>query len=479
LAAFKEYAQFDGIGLAELVRAGQVKPLEILEAASETIERLNPALNAIVASMRDLAERDVAQGLADGPFKGVPIVLKDEYLSYAGFPASSASRLCQGFTRPYDSELIRRYKQAGLVILGKANLPEFGSSVTTEPVANGRCNNPWNLERTVGGSSGGSAAAVAAGMVPMAYGNDGAGSLRIPSSCCGVFGLKPTRGRVPTGPDGGEYWNGLVIEHAITRSVRDSAALLDATDGADAGAPYWAPPKERPYVSEVGASPGRLRIAFSDRSSSGVPVADECRQALRVAVELCQDLGHELREATPEFDGRAMAQALRRLLAAHLAAGIDAMAAIMNRPAKPELIERSNYALAEEGRRLSASDLLGILDLFTQIARRVASFWEDHDLLLTPTLASPPVRHGYITSDDPDCARYVERFLAFIPFTPIANVTGNAAMSVPLHWTADGLPVGVQFIGRFGGEPTLFRLAAQLEAARPWSKRRPPLSAWA
>jgi amidase len=475
---FAEYADFDGLGLADLIRRKEVTPSEVLEAAFALIDKLNPKLNAIVASMRPQAERDIATGLADGPFTGVPIVLKDEYLSYAGFPASMASRLGQGFTRPYDSELIRRYKRAGLVITAKANLPEFGASVTTEPVANGRCNNPWNPDRTTGGSSGGSAAAVASGMVPLGYANDGAGSIRIPASCCGIFGLKPTRARVPTGPDGGEYWNGLVIEHAVTRSVRDSAALLDATEGADPGAPYWAPPKARPYREEAGRDPGRLRIAFSDKPPSDVPVAAQCREAMQEAARLCADLGHHVEEAAPVFDGDALCDAITRLLMTHLAAGIDDLARVMNRPASPDIIERANFALAEQGRKISATEFLGILEHFSQVSRQVAPFFEKYDLLLTPTLASPPVEHGYITSDDPDWRRYVERFFAFVPFTPIANVTGNPAMTLPLHWSQDGLPVGVHFIGRFGDEATLFRLAGQLEAARPWKDRHPAISAW-
>ncbi|PZR60572.1 MAG: amidase, partial [Stutzerimonas stutzeri] len=273
---FSDYANYDGLGLAELVRTRQVHPSEVLDAAWDTIEKLNPRINAIVASMRSIAERDIRLGLPDGPFKGVPIALKDEYLFYSGFPCDFSSRLGEGTTAPYDSTLIQRYRAAGLLITAKSNLPEFGASVTTEPVAKGACNNPWDLGHTSGGSSGGSAAAVASGMVPVAYANDGAGSIRIPASCTGCFGLKPTRGRTPTGPVDGEYWNGLVVQHAIARTVRDSAALLDASDGWEPGSSHAAPGKTGPYLKDVSTPPGRLRIAVSTISPAGTMVDPSC-----------------------------------------------------------------------------------------------------------------------------------------------------------------------------------------------------------
>lgn len=479
MVRFTDYADYDGLGLAGLVRRGEVAPGEILEAAFEAIERLNPRLNAVVAPMREQAEASVAAGLPEGPFVGAPIVLKDEYQSYAGFPTGCASRLCQGLTLPYDTEIVRRYKRAGLNIIGKANLPELGASVTTEPVIHGPARNPWDPDRTAGGSSGGSAAAVASGMVPVAYGNDGAGSLRIPSSCCGTFGLKPTRARVPSGPDAGELWNGLVIEHAVTRSVRDSAALLDATGGPDPGAPYWAPPKERPFLEEVGADPGRLRVAFSDRAPSGVEVHPDCSEAMMAAARLCEDLGHEVEEDAPEFDGVAMEEAITKLMSADLAVGIDEIERATGRKATSDNVEHCNLLIAERGRELKAVDLLGALQLFTNLSRKVvAPFFERYDVLITPTLASPPVPHGTITPTLPDPYEYLKRFFAFIPFTPIANVTGNPAMSVPLHWNEAGLPIGAHFVGRFGDEATLLRLAGQLEEARPWAHRHPPVGAW-
>jgi amidase len=474
---FQEYARYDGLGLAELVKRKEVTAKEVLDAAWREIDRLNPALNAIVTSMRERAAADIAAGLPSGPLEGVPIVFKDEYLFDRGFPCDFSSRLGHGTAMPHDSTLVRRYREAGLVITAKANLPEFGASVTTEPVAKGRTNNPWDLARTVGGSSGGSAAAVASGMVPVAYANDGAGSIRIPASCTGCFGLKPTRGRTPTGPVDNEYWNGLVIQHAITRTVRDSAALLDASEGWEPGSLYPAPPKPRSYLSEVSTPPGRLRIAVSTTSPAGTDIDPACVEATLAAAKLCADLGHEVVEAGPSYDGEKLAHHIADLLAIHLAYGIDALAAHHGRLASPDIIEHAHYQLAERGRMLPATAMLAALQHFGAVAREVAPFFESHDVWLTPTLGSPPVPHGHITTNDPDWRRYVERYFAFIPFTPLANVTGSPSMTLPLHHDATGLPIGVMFTGRFGDEGLLFRLAGQIEAAAPWIHRKPPISA--
>lgn len=475
---FSEYADFDGLGLAELVRSGQVRPHEVLDAAWRAIDALNPRINAVVASMRSIAERDIRRGLPDGPFRGVPMVLKDEYLFYSGFPCDFSSRLGQGMTAPYDSTLVKRYLAAGLVITAKSNLPEFGASVTTEPVAKGACNNPWDLSRTVGGSSGGSAAAVASGMVPVAYANDGAGSIRIPASCTGCFGLKPTRGRTPTGPVDGEYWNGLVIQHAITRTVRDSAALLDASDGWEPGSLHAAPAKAGPYLQEVSTPPGQLRIALSTTSPSGTNVAASCVEAARQAALLCRELGHDVVEDAPDYSGQELADHITDLLAIHLARGIDQLSAQSGRAASESSIESAHYHLSEYGRSLPATALLATLEHFGALARRVAPFFQRYDMWLTPTLGAPPVRHGYITANDPDWRRYVERYFAFVPFTPLANAAGLPAMTLPLHHDADGLPVGVMFTSRFGAEDMLFRLAGQIERAMPWIGRKPPVSTW-
>lgn len=475
---FSDYADYDGLGLAELVRTRQVHPQEVLDAAWGAIEALNPRINAIVASMREIAERDIRRGLPDGAFKGVPIVLKDEYLFYSGFPCDFASRLGAGTTAVRDSTLVNRYLAAGLVITAKSNLPEFGASVTTESVAKGRCNNPWRLSHTSGGSSGGSAAAVASGMVPVAYANDGAGSIRIPASCTGCFGLKPTRGRTPTGPVDGEYWNGLVVQHAITRTVRDSAALLDATDGWEPGSLHAAPGKAGPYLGDVSTPPGKLRIAFSAVSPAGTAVGASCVEAVEKAAQLCRDLGHEVVEDAPGYSGQELADHIADLLAIHLARGIDQLAHSSGRAASESTIESAHYHLSQHGRNLPATTLLAVLEYFGTLARQVAPFFQRYDLWLTPTLGTSPVEHGFITANDPDWRRYIERYFTFVPFTPLANAAGLPAMTLPLHIDEDGLPVGIMFTGRFGAEDTLFRLAGQIEQATPWLTRRPPISAW-
>lgn len=475
-----DYPNYDAVGLAELVRNRQVKAQEVVEAAAATIERLDGKLNAVVLLMREEALRQVQtlDAVASGsPLSGAPIVMKDEYQFIAGVPTSSASRLGQGIVVDYDTELVKRYRRAGVIMLGKSNLPEFGSTVMTESVLNGTCRNPWNTDLGVGGSSGGSGCAVAAGMVPFAYANDGGGSIRIPASCNGVFGLKPTRARVPCGPDVSELWNGMVIEHAITRTVRDSAALLDATAGADIGAPYWAPPIERPYLQEIARPTGKLRIALRTGSFHGIPVHPECVRAAEATAKLCQEMGHEVVEDSPPFDGVAVGAAYARLLAMHLAAGFEELAAFTGRTPSRQNIEKANWLLGQWGGTMKASEMLAILGLFSKQSRQCAQFFTRYDLLLTPTLAAPPMPHGTVCTDN-EIDVYTASRRAMTSFTPIANVLGNPAMSVPLYWTADNVPIGSQFIARFGEEATLFRLAAALEEARPWRDRHPPVSAW-
>jgi amidase len=470
------YPNYDAVGLAELIRAREVSADEVIDAALTWIERLNPTLNAVVRLCEEVA-RAQARDLPDGPLAGAPILLKDEYQFVVGVPTSFASRLAApGIVLQTETELVRRWRRAGVLILGKSNLPEFGASVATEPLANGVTRNPWDLTRGVGGSSGGSGCAVASRMVPLGYANDGAGSIRIPASANGLFGLKPTRARVPCGPLVSELWNGLVIEHVLTRSVRDSAAMLDATHGADGGAPYVAPEPARPYLDELGRAPGRLRIAVSTRPPNfDVPVDAVCVEAVEKAAALCRDLGHEVVEDTPPFEGEAVGAAIGKLLAVHLAYGIADLEA-QGRKAGPDNVEAAHWDLSRWGASLPATELLAILDLFAQQSRACAPFFQRYDAWLTPTLASLPPPHGTISTNAEDEHEYLRRFFGFVPFTPIANVTGNPAMSLPLHWTAAGMPVGAHFVGRFGDEGTLFRLAAQLEAACPWADRRPSLS---
>jgi amidase len=473
----QELAFMDAAAQAALVRKREVSALELVDAAIERIERLNPAVNAVVTPMYEEARAVAGGPLPDGPFAGVPFLLKDILAAYAGVPMSFGCRLLRGFVPPSDSELVVRLKAAGLVVVGKTNVPEFGLLPTTEPKLFGPCRNPWDPGRTTGGSSGGSAAAVASGMVPMAHANDGGGSIRIPASCCGLFGLKPTRARNPLGPRFGDIMGGIICEHAVTRSVRDSAALLDATSGPDLGDPYWAPPPARPFAQEVGAPPGRLRIAFATRAATGVSVHPDCVRAVEEAGRLCAQLGHEVAEASPDIDVEAMNHGFAILWSSGCAANIEAIARITGQPQKPDAYEPLTWALYEMGRRHSASDYLLALQTLQKVSRDVARLFLDHDVWLTPTLAEPPVPLGTFDSPPGDPLHGLSRSASFVPFTPICNITGQPAMSVPLFWNGEGLPVGVHFVGRFGDEATLFRLAAQLEEARPWAGRRPRLSA--
>ncbi len=474
-----DLTHLDATALADLVRRKQAKPIELVDAAIERIERLNPTLNAVVTPMYDEARKVASGTLPDGPFTGVPFLLKDLTASYAGVRITSGSAYLRDFVANHDSELVSRYKRAGLIVIGKTNTPEFGLVPTTEPLLFGPTRNPWDTERTSGGSSGGSAAAVAAGIVPMAHGNDGGGSIRIPASCCGLFGLKPTRARNPLGPDFGDLMNGLVQEHALTRSVRDSAALLDATSGPDLGDPYWAPPPERPFLQEVGAAPGKLRIAFTTESSTGVPVHPDCVAAVKDAAALCADLGHEVIEASPPLNGQMLVQMFTTIWSVGCALTIEGTALLTGRTASEDQFEPLTWGLYQMGRKQNASSYLIAVAMLQMMARGIARFFVDYDIWLTPTMAEPPVPLGTFDSPPDNPLQGFSRAAAFVPFTPICNVTGQPAMSVPLFWNDENLPIGAHFVAPFGDEATLFRLAAQLEQARPWADRRPPVSATA
>jgi len=477
MAKTDEFISLDATALAALVRQKQVKPIELLEAAIERIERLNPALNAVVTPMYEQAREAAAGKLPDGPFAGVPFLLKDLGALYAGVRMTMGTAFLRNFVPDHESELVTRLKRAGLIIVGKTNTPELGILPTTEPRLFGPSHNPWDIHRTPGGSSGGSAAAVAAGFVPMAHANDAGGSIRIPASCCGLFGLKPTRARNPLGPDLGDIYSGLVVEHAVTRSVRDSAALLDATAGPDVGDPYWAPPPTRPFLQEVGADPGKLRIAFTVTTPTNVKAHADCISAVQDAAALCADLGHEVVEAAPEINGELVVRAFMVLFSAGCAWTMEGLGFATGHAPTQDKFEPLTWALYEMGRQQNASSYLLSLTLLQRVARDIARFFLKYDVLLTPTLAEPPVPLGTFDSPPENPLHGLRRAEAFVPFTPICNATGQPAMSVPLYWSAQGLPVGVHFVGRFGDEATLFRLAAQLESARPWASRRPPVSA--
>lgn len=498
MGGFKEYDQYDGLGLAELVKKKEISPVEICEEAIIRIERVNPQLNAVVTPMYELAREMAQRPLSSGPFTGVPFLLKDLLGDVAGVRQTRGSKAFKDYVSIEDSELVKRYKQAGLVILGKTNCPEFGLLGITEPELHGPTRNPWNIEHTPGGSSGGSAAAVASRMVALASGGDGGGSIRIPASCCGVFGLKVTRGRNPTGPLHGVIWQGAVVEHVISRSIRDSAAILDATQGADVGAPYIIRPPAKPYVEEIEQSPDRLKIAFNTRSPIDTPVHPECVRAVEHTAKLLEKLGHDVEEAHPDIDGQVLAKSFLTMYFGEIAADIDELESVLGRKAKPSDVEDLTWTLALLGRAYSAGYFVKMMREWDIAARVMGRFHKTYDIYLTPTVAHPPVKIGELQPKPAEKAliKVVNTFglggllkvsgitdklavesLSKTPFTQLANFTGQPAMSVPLYWTSDGLPCGSQFIGRFGDEATLFRLAAQLENAQPWSNKRPPVCA--
>ncbi|MGZ6143422.1 MAG: amidase [Myxococcales bacterium] len=486
---FDEYARHDALGLAALLRKGEVRTSELVEIAQARIDEVNPRINAVVQ------KRAVDEGpLPEGPFKGVPFLLKDLLVSEAGFPTTQGSRFFRDWVADHDSELVARHRRAGLVMLGKTASSELGILPMVETAAYGITRNPWALDRTSGGSSGGAASAVAAGIVPLAHASDGGGSIRIPASCCGLFGLKPTRGRNPFGPDFGEGWHGIAQEHCVSRSVRDSAALLDATAGPDEGAPYFAPPPPRPYLEEAARDPGKLRIAYTARSLLGHEVHPDCVAAVQQAARLCASLGHHVEEAAPEFDRLALVRAYLILVSSDVAAALDGGARMMRRKLEARLFEPGTWFLAQVGRAHSAAELSLAEHEIHLAGRAMARWFSRYDLLLTPTVALPPPRVGELQPRPLELAglallralpsrralhaaiaQLAERAFEFAAFTPIANLTGHPAMSVPLHWSAAGLPIGAHFMGRMNAEGVLFSLAAQLEKAQPWFEKRAPL----
>ena len=478
MAVATDLSQLDATAQAQLIREKQVSPAELVDAAIERIERINPTINAVITPMYDLARKAALLPLPESPLAGVPFLLKDLLASYAGVRLAGGAAVFRDFVPDHDSELVIRLKRAGLLIVGKTNTPELGCHVTTEPRLFGPTRNPWDTTRIAGGSSGGAAAAVAARLVPAAHGNDGGGSIRIPASCCGLFGLKPTRARNPLGPDYGHPSSLLAAEHALTRTVRDSAALLDATCGPDVGDPYWAPPPERLYIDEVGADLGKLRISFSVQTLAGKKVHPDCVDAVHEAAALCAELGHEVTEAAPEIDGDHLKNQFLFAFSSSVASAIERLSRVTGRTLTSEDFEPATWAACERGRGLSAADYLLVVGDLQRISRQMGNFLTSCDVWLTPTLAEPPVPLGTF---DRTLQQYRDlgddQILSFIPFTPICNVTGLPGMSIPLHWNAGGLPVGTHFVGRFGDEATLFRLAAQLEEARPWVDRRPPICA--
>ena len=467
----------DATAQAELVRTRQVKPIELVDAAIERIERVNPQLNAVIFKLYEQARAAANGALPEGVFKGVPFLLKNIMGWCAGAPNDQGSTFFQGFVAPHDSTLVARFKQAGLVICGVTNAPEFGLLPTTEPKLHGASRNPWNLNHTPGGSSGGSAAAVAAGLVPFAHANDGGGSIRIPASCCGLVGLKPTRARNPLGPDVGDVFSGLIAEHAVTRSVRDCAALLDVTAGPEVGDPYYAPAPARPFLQEVGASPGKLKIALTKHTPTGVLLHPDCIAAVEDAAKLCASLGHEVIEAAPVVDSEMITPMFMVIWACGLNWTIDGMAHLLGRTPTAEQFEPGTWALYQMGKQRTGGEYLMAVQWCQSLGRSLGRFMQEYDVWLTPTLGLPPLPLGAMDSPPADPNAGMRVAAQFVPFTPLTNVTGQPSISLPLYWNDDGLPIGSHFTARFGDEATLFRLAAQLEAARPWADKHPPVSA--
>lgn len=472
-----EYASHDGLGLAALVARGEVSPTELVEAAIGCIERDNDAgnaaLNAVVFKAYDEARRTAAGRLPDGPFRGVPFLMKDLGRRVRGWPCSQGSIFAQAGPADADSVLVERYRAAGLVLLGATNTPEFGIPGVTHSERLGLCKNPWNLAHTPGGSSGGSAAAVASGMAPMAHASDGLGSIRIPAACCGLVGLKPTRDRNPWDPDGLGRVCGLAVDHIVCRSVRDSAAMLDATGSPQAASPYAPPPKAGPYVDELGRSPGKLRITWSQKTPTGLPIDPEVEAALLGTVDLLSALGHEVQPGALEVDQLALYLAARTMLAANFAAEMKRIVERVGRePGDGELgpLARRNY---EVGKKVSGADAYAAAREVHALTWQILEQFQGFDVFVTPVLGTLPPRTDDLDPLATELRTFDKRTAASFPFTPPFNMTGQPAISLPLAQSRSGLPIGMMFTARYSDEATLFRLAAQLEKERPWADRHP------
>ena len=474
---FEEYRTYDAVGLAELVAKREVSATELLEMALARTEQVNPAINAVVRPLEAEARAAIAAGLPEGPLAGAPFLLKDISAHMQGVPTSAGSRLFADFVPEQDSAVVSAYRRAGLMICGKSNTPELGLAATTEPVLWGPSRNPWNLGRTTGGSSGGSAAAVAAGIVPAASASDGGGSIRTPSSCCGVFGMKPSRGRVSFAPFAGEGWGGLSQLHAVTRSVRDSAVLLDIGSQPQSGDPYWAAPPLEPFAAQVGKDPGRLRIAFTAESLTWGTMEPECAAAVRDAAALCEALGHVVEEVTPPGDFLTMAAALNVLVSSNVQWTIDREAARRGAPIRRDELEALTWVVYEDSKSKSAFDYADAVQKVHAFGRAFSSIFAKYDVLMLSTLGRLPYALGLMNTNATDLSAYAETLYSFMPNTQPFNAAGTPAMSVPLAWSADGLPIGIQFGAKNGDEATLYRLAGQLERAQPWAQRRPPEAA--
>ena len=465
-----EYLELDATGLADLVRNGQVSAAELTECAIERIEALNPRLNAVVHTFYDRA-RAAAKAPQQGAFAGVPFLLKDILGDLAGEPTRQGSRIMPVFPAPENAELTNRFLAAGLNPLGKTNVPEFGLVATTEPALYGPARNPWNEQHSTGGSSGGSGAAVASGMVPIAHANDGGGSIRIPASACGLVGLKPTRARNPLGPLVGDVMGGLVQEHVVCHSVRDAARMLDCTHGPGLGDPYAAPMPPASFAASLEGKGKRLKIAFSKTRLNGEALDSECAAAAEAAARLCESLGHSVEEAAPPLDQDAMFTPFMALWTGGLTMQIDYICSLTGQTPSLDNLEGLTFGLYQAGKEVTGAQVLGAIAALQTAARTVAAWHQQYDVWLTPVLGRPPIPLGLIDFSITDPIEGFAPMLDYVPFTALQNGTGQPAISLPLHWSADGLPVGVQLVGRIGEEALLLTLAAELETAAPWEPR--------
>lgn len=477
-----ELCVLDATAQAALVRSGAVSPAELVEAAIERIERVNPVLNAVIGDRFERARVEAAAPLPDGPFRGVPFLVKDLTLTMAGEPIHEGTRFLKrlGHVAPVDSFLADAFRAAGLVTLGRTNTPEWGNTITTEPLSYGPTRNPWHLDHSTGGSSGGSAAAVAAGLVPVAHANDGGGSIRIPAAACGLVGLKPSRGRVSKGPEVGESWMGSTIDGVVSRTVRDTAALLDAISGPMPGDPYTAPPPARPFAQELDSAPGRLRVGFLDTPLlPGGRHHPDCAAAVAAATAMLEGLGHHVEASHPAAMGEErFARSFTQVVAAWTAHDVGHWEAVLGRELGDDDLEPDNLQLAAWGRTITAPQYLELQVWLQAWCRRVVTWWQPldgspgFDVLVTPTMAVPPPVIGYLAGPQGG-----SRIREVLQYTSQFNLTGQPAISLPLHWSETGLPVGVQLVAAPWREDVLVRLAAQLEAAHPWAGRVPPVHA--
>ena len=463
-----EYFSYDALGLAELVRTKQISSIELLEVAIALTEKLDPKLNAVPIKHFELARENLKNNTDSGIFNGVPFLLKDLNNYLKGTVTSGGSRVLENITADHTSELVKRTLDSGLNIFGKTNSPELGLTVTTEPVLYGPTRNPWDLDRSSGGSSGGASSAVAAGIIPMAQASDGGGSIRIPASCCGLFGLKPTRARTPLGPVSLEGWGGQSIFHCVSVSVRDSAALLDVTSGPEKGAPYRSAYQEKSFLEQINIEPGNLKIGYLEDSS--ISVDEDVQEVMNLTIDLCQKLGHSVESTKINFSSEEISLAIITIISSNVSYAVKSQSDQTGREVSNEYFENVTLQMAENGNNFSASDYVNAIKINHRLGQELEKMFDQYDVLLSPVLASPPVKIGTIDMNTNDMKTYVERLTKYSPFTGIFNQSGQPSMSVPLFRTKDNLPVGSMFSAAFGNENLLFSLAGQLEQAQPWVK---------